>query len=107
MAYPPEERHSRETRELLQGMLQMSLIMGITAVISLNGSKMLRDPSVSLTKILYYGADMVLSASLRLYLILALISKFLPLDALIPSLLLVSTLAVLNALVSCIPIIFS
>lgn len=85
----------------------MSLIMGMTAVLALDGSKVFRDTSITVLRALYYGADMVLSASLRLYLFFILALNVFPSDDAIVSFQLVSILALLNAFISCIPIIFS
>lgn len=107
MAYIPEHYHHTLMRDHVKGMLQMSLIMGMTAVLALDGSKVFRDTSITVLRALYYGADMVLSASLRLYLFFILALNVFPSDDAIVSFQLVSILALLNAFISCIPIIFS
>ena len=106
--YLHDQGHPGETRELLKGMLQMSLSTGTVAVLALDGSRVFRDPSVTLPRALYYWADMLQSASLRLYVFLLLASSNgIAFDDVVSSLGLVTILALLNAAISCISAIIS
>ena len=106
IAYNPGINTPKEA-ELLRGMLQMSLIFGFLSVFILNGSRMFRHPTVSVHCSIYYGADTLVNAALRVRALIQLCFSNDLADGLEAALVVVTILAFVNALVSLLSALFS